>query len=795
MNLRRGVRPGVWAIALMLCTEAVAHGATIDVPAGGDLQSAITAARPGDTIVLAPGATYIGNFRLPAHGGTSYITIRSAAPNSALPAAGQRMAPSFAPQLPKLISPNNAPALRTVIGAAYWRIMLIELSASTDFTGVALALGDGSTSQSSLPQVAHHLEVDRVYIHGHAAHGLRRGVALNSAHTTVINSHISDIKAITVESQAIGGWNGPGPYRIENNYLESAGEVIMFGGDDPKIAGLVPSDITIRGNTLTRPVSWRAPIVATPANLRASTVQSGGLPPGTYAYRVLARRKIAADTARSLAASQVTVTTGATGGVLVQWSAVSGATEYLVYGRSPSGLNRYWSTTQTSFVDDGWNAGTAATVPTSGTVWQVKNILELKNARRVLIDYNLMENHWAQSQSGIAILFTPRNQNGVCTWCAVDTVTLEYNIVRKAGGGIMLLGWDDERPSGQLRDVVIRHNQFSAIDKSWGGSGHFLYLIDGPSDVRADHNTFISSNGSGVIMADKRATTGFVFTNNVMRHNTYGIIGTNTGVGLSTISRYFPGSEIRRNVLAGGAAKNYPPDNVFPSVVEFEAQFADYATGDYTLTPDTLWANAGTDGKDLGVDNEALGLADPPPAPSGGEVVLTAAQATRIAGDYQWRADATAAGGTALWNPNRAAPTIRTALSSPATFAEFTFAVDAGTPYYVWLRGRAEWNDPANDSVHVQFTNVAEALIGTTSSLAIVLEEGALAGLDGWGWQDRGYGAGVVGAPIVFSTGGTQTLRLQPREDGFLIDQIVISPSRTSAPGATKRDTTILKQH
>jgi hypothetical protein len=792
MNRRIRVRPGAWAIAMLLCTHAVANGATINVPANGDLQGAITAARPGDTILLAAGATYVGNFKLPVHGGTSYITIRSAASDGLLPAAGQRMAPSFAQQLPKLVSPNNAPALRTVLGAAYWRIMLLELSPSTDFTGVALALGDGSTSQSSLSQAAHHLEVDRVYIHGHAVNGLRRGIALNSAHTNVINSYISDIKAITVESQAIGGWNGPGPFRIENNYLESAGEVIMFGGDDPKIAGLLPSNITIRGNTLTRPLSWRAPIVATPANLRASAVQSGALPPGSYAYRVLARRKIGNDTARSLAATQVTVTTSATGGVLVQWSAVSGATEYLVYGRSPSGLNRYWSTTQTTFVDDGWNAGTTATVPTSGTVWKVKNLLELKNARRVQIDANLMENHWAQSQSGIAILFTPRNQNGACTWCAVEDVTFEYNIVRKAGGGIMLLGWDNERPSGQLRDVVIRHNQFSAIDKSWGGSGHFLYMIDGPSDVRVDHNTFISRDGTGVIIADKRATTGFVFTNNVMRHNTYGIMGTNTGVGLSTISRYFPGGEITGNVLAGGVAKNYPVGNLFPSVVEFEAQFTNYAAGDYTLAPTTQWADAGTDGEDLGADSEALGLADPPADPSGPEVVLTAVQATRIAGDYQWRSDATAAGGTALWNPNRAVPTIRTAVAAPATFAEFRFVAEAGTPYYVWLRGRAEWNAPGNDSVHLQFTNVVEALIGTTSSIAINLEEGALAGLDGWGWQDRGYGAGVVGAPIVFSTGGTQTLRLQPREDGFLIDQIVISPSRTSAPGATKRDTTIL---
>ena len=44
------------------------------------------------------------------------------------------------------------------------------------------------------------------------------------------------------------GWNGPGPFLIENNYLEAAGENVMFGGSDPSIANLVPSNITIRRN-------------------------------------------------------------------------------------------------------------------------------------------------------------------------------------------------------------------------------------------------------------------------------------------------------------------------------------------------------------------------------------------------------------------------------------------------------------------------------------------------------------------------------------------------------------------
>ena len=51
--------------------------------------------------------------------------------------------------------------------------------------------------------------------------------------------------------------------------------------------------------------------------------------------------------------------------------------------------------------------------------------------------------------------------------------------------------------------------------------------------------------------------------------------------------------------------------------------------------------------------------------------------------------------------------------------------------------------------------------------------------------------------PIYFATSGTQTIRIQQREDGTIIDQIVLSPDTffTTAPGARKGDTTILPRN
>src|SRR5690606_23447694 len=66
-----------------------------------------------------------------------------------------------------------------------------------------------------------------------------------------------DFMEVGNDSQAIAGWNGPGPFKIVNNYLEGAGENIMFGGATPRIEGLVPADIVIRGNHFHKPLRWR----------------------------------------------------------------------------------------------------------------------------------------------------------------------------------------------------------------------------------------------------------------------------------------------------------------------------------------------------------------------------------------------------------------------------------------------------------------------------------------------------------------------------------------------------------
>ena len=185
------------------------------------------------------------------------------------------------------------------------------------------------------------------------------------------------------------------------------------------------------------------------------------------------------------------------------------------------------------------------------------------------------------------------------------------------------------------------------------------------------------------------------------------------------------------------------------------------------------------------------------------EVVLYASQAPVKVGNWSAVADSTAAGGARLANPDLGAPKITTPAANPADYAELTFNATAGTPYRLWIRGKTLNNSPYNDSVYIQFSGSVDSAgtpiyrIGTTSATDINLEDCYGCGLSGWGWQDNGWGVGVLGPQIFFQSTGTQTIRIQVREDGLSIDQIVLSPSSYlySAPGAVRNDTTILPQN
>ncbi|MGE0448693.1 MAG: carbohydrate-binding protein [Vicinamibacterales bacterium] len=227
----------------------------ITVSESEDLQAAIDAAQPGDVILLQAGATFSGNFTLPPKTGDGYVTIRTNIADPVPP--GTRITPATAAGLAKIKSSNTYTALRTQPYAHHYVLQLLEFPANGGGYGEVISLGDGSNAQNSLAMVPSELIVDRVYVHGDSA-GQKRGIGLNSASTTVRDSYISNIWWVGQDSQAIAGWNGPGPYVIENNYLEAASENFLLGGSDPAIENLIPSDVTFTHNHVTKPLEWRS---------------------------------------------------------------------------------------------------------------------------------------------------------------------------------------------------------------------------------------------------------------------------------------------------------------------------------------------------------------------------------------------------------------------------------------------------------------------------------------------------------------------------------------------------------
>ena len=484
-------------------------GQTITVGVGGNFQAALDKAQPGDVITLAAGANYTGPFRLPVKSGGAYIVVRSSAADTNLPPAGTRITPAARNLMPKIIGPvGGDPALVTAPGAHHFRFIAVEFAPSTSTyidTLIRLGIGD----ETNLGNLPHHLIFDRCFIHGDPKTGGKRGVGFNGASLAVVDSYLSDWKGVGQDTQAIAGWNGPGPFKIVNNYLEAAGENIMFGGADATVKDLVPSDIEIRGNHFFKPLSWKV---------------------GDPSY--------------------------------------------------------------------------------AGTHWSVKNLLELKNARRVLITDNLLENCWADGQVGFAVVFTVRNQSGTNPWAIVSDVTFTRNVIRNSANGINMLGYDNESgvPSQYAKRLLLQHNLLYGIGSNpSNGDGIAFQILAGYQDVKIDHNTAIQTGN--IIMADVAPNPGFVFTNNISVHNRYGIVGGNYGVGKPAIGHYFPGADIRKNVIVMNVedcSASYPSDNYFPSTLKNVGFVSLTDNADLRLKESSEYHNRATDGSDIGADKAPL---------------------------------------------------------------------------------------------------------------------------------------------------------------------------------------------
>jgi hypothetical protein len=236
-----------------------------------------------------------------------------------------------------------------------------------------------------------------------------------------------------------------------------------------------------------------------------------------------------------------------------------------------------------------------------GSSWVVKNLLEFKSAKRVLVTGNIFENIWAAGQSGFALLITPRNQDGKAPWSTTEDLTLSNNRFTNVGSGINILATDNLHPSQNTTRVLIQNNLIQATGLS-GAHGWAFMLLEGPPDVTIEHNTILST--TAFMEAEKAPSSpladGLVFENNIAV-STAGLIGGGTSSALDTLRTYFSNWTMKDNAFTGGTAAAYPPGNLFPTN-ESDIHFVNASGGDYSLAVGSPFRGAGSDGKDLGAD-------------------------------------------------------------------------------------------------------------------------------------------------------------------------------------------------
>jgi hypothetical protein len=290
--------------------------------------------------------------------------------------------------------------------------------------------------------------------------------------------------------------------------------------------------------------------------------------------------------------------------------------------------NHFWKPWQ-------WMPGSANFVGgLDGKPFVVKNHLELKNAVRVLIEGNLMENNWGGfSQSGYSILLTPKNQHTlsgayVCPLCQVTDVTIRYGHISHVAGGVQMATAYNGGMSGvpalagerwSIHDLI-----FDDISKNYVGGGTLfmilnLWQVHPINTITINHVTgFPDPDAHALLIANVSSSvapmTGFVFTNNLVGTGRYPVWNASSGgcaiadVPLTIMTKCFTAYTFLDNALVATPsafpASVWPTGNMFPAAMS-NVGFMNYNNGvggNYQLTSNSPYKSKGLDGKDLGAD-------------------------------------------------------------------------------------------------------------------------------------------------------------------------------------------------
>jgi hypothetical protein len=288
----------------------------------------------------------------------------------------------------------------------------------------------------------------------------------------------------------------------------------------------------------------------------------------------------------------------------------------------------------------------------------VKNLFELKNACRVLVEGNVMANTWGGfSQVGYALLITPKNQaagtGNVCPLCFISDVTVRYNYITTAAGAFQIgngsssnNGWADGGHNYSIHDDVFDNLQYAgcySCGQNTGQIGSDYQAANPPPasnilhDVAIDHLTMITAptwpilgsptatamlNMSGPPATNPTSTpqiTNVTYSNSIFASGWAGFYPTGGGADncsvpgpskrvtlADMIANCWAGSSLfGGNVVVGYIGTSSWPTNNSLSLSWPAIDFTNYNNGnggDYHLSPSSPYKGAALDGADPGAN-------------------------------------------------------------------------------------------------------------------------------------------------------------------------------------------------
>jgi hypothetical protein len=279
------------------------------------------------------------------------------------------------------------------------------------------------------------------------------------------------------------------------------------------------------------------------------------------------------------------------------------------------------------FKDPAW-AAPGVTLPPNNK-WAVKNNLEFKSARRVLVDSNLIENVWPSAQMGFSLMFTPRtNASGLLA--VVDDITISNNVLKNVSSGFDTLESDDNclpangcTNPGEMKRVTLYNNLILLGDTTqpgyakgygWGG-----LIAPDLVDFVVQHNTIVPPGSVGQCKASiffnshgypgthSSTRNVWVLDNSLCRQPTgngggQGTVGLTNYMGEpSPLAPRFQGNVMY--VPTGDIAQQFPPHNFSTTVMRPTTSNDSEYRLNYPAKLET------TDGRAVGVDKSKLATA------------------------------------------------------------------------------------------------------------------------------------------------------------------------------------------